>query len=120
MQTPSVKLFTDPRVLKISNIRDYQHLIYLCKLIHNITEIFFLKVLESKDNVSQRSIRNKDDFYLPPLSLATSQLTFLYQTPKLWRECPATLCQNQEVLAILQTFSESIFIAPYPAAIVIH
>lgn len=84
--TPSIAL-----VLKIADIRDYQHLVYLYKILLNFADDRFGEYLTLEVNSSQRSIRNKDELYLQLFRLAISQLTFSYTTLKLSNDLPTSI-----------------------------
>lgn len=88
VHTPSAELHQELKVLKITD-RDYQHLIDLYKVVNSLANIS--EYLLPKIDMGHRLIRRNDEFYLPVLRLSVSQISYLYQTPKLRYALPITV-----------------------------
>ena len=99
-RTPSIDLYREIKVLKVSDIRNYQQLIYLYKLINNLASNTFGEYLIPKTKTVHRLTRSTDEFYLPAFRLTTSQLSYLYQTANLWNTLPVTVKTKKNITII--------------------
>ena len=90
-RTPTSFIYQISKFLTVSEICDYQSLIFMYKFHHDLLPLSLNELFTAATTVVSRPTRNRIDYYIPTFRLSSTQRSILYRGPLLWNDLSPNL-----------------------------